>query len=282
MGMQTGHADEIWRVRIQRVGHAKYDSIHLKNIIDPHWIMSFVLQGCVEVTDGSVQQLAHAGQLMIHAPGIPFSEKSLMPGEHKWVRLEAVNDLGMDLFHCYSLPEVLSFADSRPLLHLMDQIIYHFKESDSQFKQMMLDGMGLQFVYVLLEEWDLQDRRERTTPFTKNDELLDMVFRYLNTHVNKKIVREDLGRLVHLHPTYLDKLFQKKYKMKPMQLLRDLRMKQMLKMLENTNCSLEDIATSCGLGDSSYASKKFLQHFGMTPGKYRENSRILRQSYYHE
>lgn len=68
--------------------------------------------------------------------------------------------------------------------------------------------------------------------------------------------------------------------MKPMQFLRDIRLREARRMLQHSESTLAEIAEACGLGDASYMSRKFVLHYGVTPGKFRERMRELGRSYY--
>ncbi|MDR6550167.1 AraC-like DNA-binding protein [Paenibacillus qinlingensis] len=83
-----------------------------------------------------------------------------------------------------------------------------------------------------------------------------------------------------MNPNYLDRVFAEKFHMNPMQMLRELRMKKVRRMLETSEYTLPEIAVQCGLGDASYLTQQFFKRFGLNPGMYRQQVRLNDQTYY--
>ena len=98
-----------------------------------------------------------------------------------------------------------------------------------------------------------------------------VVIRYITEHLYQKLARENLAALVHLHPSYFDRAFRQDYGVSPMHMVRQLRLRQGLRLLETTNLPLSAIAYTCGLGDAGYFNRVFHQHYGQTPGQYRQS-----------
>lgn len=106
-----GIMDEYWQIRLFQVEKSSYKSIDIQNLIYPSWVVSFILEGQVDVEDGSKAQTAKSGQVMLHAPGLPFAEKATTPGLHLWLLIDVRNSYQVDLFRLYPLPEVMSLMD---------------------------------------------------------------------------------------------------------------------------------------------------------------------------
>lgn len=272
--------DDVWNVRIYKVEDASYKSIEFNNKIFPYWVISYIQDGQVEVTHGNVVQIASSGQVMIHAPGLPFGERSNTPGRHLWILLEITNSYQLELFQAYPINEIVTLSDPEEFTRLFYILLEAWNRQVSLFSELALAGIGMQLMYLLLDNWDRTGRIRRTLHDKKGDERLDKVLIYLNKHLDAKITRKNLAELVHLNPNYLDKIFQQKFQIKPMQMLRELRLKEAKRMLESSGCSLSEISARCGLGDSSYLSHQFHKRFGLTPGQYRDQVRQVHQSYY--
>lgn len=280
--MQTENRllDDLWRVRIYNAEDAAYDSIELQNVHYPYWVVSYIIEGDVEVTDGGRVQNARSGQVMLHAPGIPFGEKASTPGRHLWMLIEVTNSFQVDLFRLYSISEVVTLLNADAYRTLFLQLFTVWRQEESQFRELELAGIGLQLVYRLLVSWDKSGRSSRNYYTKKNDERLDAVISFLNVSLNQKISRQTLADLVYLNASYLDKIFSEKFHINPMQMLRELRLKKARWMLEKSDASLAEIAVECGLGDAPYLSRQFHKRYGLNPGEYREQVRQVNQTYY--
>ena len=101
------------------VGHAYYDELDLQDIVYPHWVVSFIAEGLVETQVGHHAQSARKGQVMLHAPHLPFSERSDRGGNHRWFVVEAANAHGMDLFRLYPVGEVTTIANPGPYIQTL-------------------------------------------------------------------------------------------------------------------------------------------------------------------
>ncbi|MEW9698641.1 helix-turn-helix domain-containing protein [Paenibacillus sp. SI8] len=277
---QKGLMDDYWHIRLFQVEEAAYQAIDIQNLIYPYWVVSFIVEGQVEVEDGSKVQTAKSGQVMLHAPGLPFAEKSTTPGLHLWLLIDVRNSYQVDLFRLYPIAEVMTMIDPLAYSIIFHKLLSAWQKKDSPFRELEISGIGMQLVHLLLESWDRSGRVNRSFQAGRNDERLEKVISFINTSFHEKVTRKTLANLVHLNTNYLDKIFIEHYQMNPMQMLRELRLKKAKALLENSNESLVEIATACGLGDASYLSHQFVKRFGINPGKYREQVRQTNQTYY--
>lgn len=275
-----GLTDEYWHIRLFQVEEAFYKDIDIQNLIYPYWVVSFIVDGQVEVEDGSKAQTATSGQVMLHAPGVPFAEKAATQGLHLWMLIDVRNSYQVDLFRQYPITEVMTLRDPAAYSALFYKLLAAWEKKDSAFRDLEISGIAMQLIHSLLESWDQNGRVRRSFQSGKNGERLEKVISYIHTSFHEKVTRKTLANLLHLNTNYLDKIFIEEYQMNPMQLIRELRLKKAKGMLENSNDSLTDIASACGLGDASYLSHQFVKRFGINPGKYREQVRLTRQSYY--
>lgn len=280
MEAQSKLLDDMWRVRLFHVDEVHYEAIDSQNKTFPYWVVSFIADGHVEVTDGNIVQTAKSGQVMLHAPGLPFGERAEVPGWHRWMIVEVTNSYHVDLFRLYPISEVVTLQDTSAYSAIFTKLLYAWRGQDTLFREIELSGLGLQLIHMLLDSWDRTGRICRSFQTSKNDERLHLVMSYMNYALQEKITRQTLADQVHLNANYLDRIFAEKFQMNPMQMLRELRLKKAKKMLENSDGSLAEIAIACGLGDASYLSHQFFKSYGINPGKYREQVRQVHQDYY--
>ena len=58
---------------------SSYSTHHVDRLVRPEWIVSHVLHGDVQTETSGVRLPARAGHVMIHPPGVAFSEQALPP-----------------------------------------------------------------------------------------------------------------------------------------------------------------------------------------------------------
>ncbi|MBQ7176153.1 MAG: helix-turn-helix transcriptional regulator [Victivallales bacterium] len=69
--------------------------------------------------------------------------------------------------------------------------------------------------------------------------------------------------------------FKRVFKQSPRQFREQARLRQAKVLLETKRLSIEEIAVSVNMIDSSYFTKRFQKHFGMTPTQYRKKLSIM-------
>lgn len=103
----------------------------------------------------------------------------------------------------------------------------------------------------------------------KSCSVIDTVKDYIMHHTGDDLTLEALGAIVDLSPRYLSKLFKEETGMKFSGYVTDCRLADAAKKLESTDLKVEDICASVGYYSTSHFIRKFKEHFGMTPHKYR-------------
>ena len=96
------------------------------------------------------------------------------------------------------------------------------------------------------------------------------VKQYIAANLSMKIQREELAKLVYLHPDYLTKLFHKQVGMTLGEYILEKRLALAKQLLQNTDLSIWDISQRVGITDASYFIRTFKKKIGVTPQQYRE------------
>lgn len=257
---------------------ASYSKLNIHNS-HPYWIVSFVLEGAVVTDTAGIVGKALAGDVMIHPPHVPYSERSDTPGTHLWCAFQAEYAPGLELLRLYPLPLVIRFDDSAPFHAAFRKLIAAWSNGGSGFRELHVTAGTYELLGLLLEQWELSGRPQRAEEARTEQDRYTIVIRYMMEHYAEKLSRGRLAALIHLHPVYFDRIFLDRFQVTPMQMLRDIRLRQSMKLLGSTNETLQSIAVSCGLGDAPYFNRLFQRTLGQTPGEYREKLRQARDHY---
>jgi transcriptional regulator GlxA family with amidase domain len=143
-------------------------------------------------------------------------------------------------------------------------------------------SLSLQIVSIILQSWHRSGAPARPAAIVaalEQNSRFDSVISFMMQNLERKIARDELARLAHLHPGYFDRVFRAQYGVAPMQMLRDLRLRRAQELLESTSGTLESIARACGLGDAAQFSRSFRAHLGQTPGQFRKSAKMTRETY---
>lgn len=105
----------------------------------------------------------------------------------------------------------------------------------------------------------------------KQADRVETVKRYISEHFEQAIALEDLGRLVHLNPNYLHRVFKAAVGVTPGQYLNGIRLQNAYQLLLLTDYKLEHICACCGFNSQSYFIGQFKRRYGCTPNTVRRN-----------
>lgn len=97
-----------------------------------------------------------------------------------------------------------------------------------------------------------------------------MAIEYLEDNYKSQIDLSDVASHVGLSPEYLSRIFKKETGINFVVYLNNIRLKHALKLLENTNLKVYEIAENVGYSNLSYFSTVFKKNFGMNPFEYKK------------
>jgi len=94
--------------------------------------------------------------------------------------------------------------------------------------------------------------------------------RYVNMHLNEKIVMDEMARRLKLNPTHFSRVFKKETGETFVEFVTKRKMEKAQELLDNSNQSIEQIAQVLAYDNSSYFNKLFRSFSGMSPNEYRK------------
>ncbi|CAM4393722.1 iron complex transport system substrate-binding protein [Paenibacillus endophyticus] len=108
----------------------------------------------------------------------------------------------------------------------------------------------------------------------QEDETPDIVLqaaRYMDEHFAEPITADTLAKLLHSSPRTMQRMFNKRLDLGPIDYLVQVRIEKAKALLSRTNAGLKDIAEAVGYTDSYYFSRLFKRYTGVSPSAYRES-----------
>lgn len=143
------------------------------------------------------------------------------------------------LNHCHPLEEAADILLEKAVLL---EIFYHF---------------------VLQIDWTLLVSRE-------NNSFIEAVNGYMNGHLTENIDLKELADVVHLHPNYFIRIFQKYYHASPMEYIQMKRLEYAASLMRNhVEWTIEEVGYQSGFHDYRYFGRVFKKRYGITPSAYR-------------
>ena len=276
---EARNVHELVELSLYRVETTAYETLAIEQMSRPHWIVSHVMRGDVETeTEGTIEK-CRVGEVMIHPPGVPFSERAKGPGCHQWLELEMKVSPSAEVFRLYPVAYVVRLESAKEFVRVFEKLEATFGSKAGHTRDLRIVSLATDLIGLVLESWRAAGSPPRPDVKAIPDERFRPVVSYMREHLGEKLTRQKLARRAGLHPAYFDRLFRAAYGTPPMQLLRDLRLRRAQSLLEETEDTLEKIARVVGLGDAAYLSRVFRAKYGKAPGQHREGAKGTKKSY---
>jgi len=165
------------------------------------------------------------------------------------------------------LSPVIRLAPDNRLPELMDGLL---RETEGGKELGRFASLG--HLYSLLAELE----RSRCSPAVQaaaskmSSVHVDKALQYLNSNYHRSIRIADISDHLGLERTYFSKLFAQVIGMPPQAYLQKYRIEQSLRLLGETQLSIEEIGRSVGMEDAFYYSRAFKRSVGVPPSVYRK------------
>lgn len=110
--------------------------------------------------------------------------------------------------------------------------------------------------------------------YDKRVEEIKTVLTYIKENYKDKIYIQDLAKQVNMNAQYFCRFFKKSIGRSPMEYINDYRLKQSLKLLEETDLTVTEVCLECGYNNLGNFMRAFKNHTHTTPLKYRRQSQL--------
>lgn len=97
--------------------------------------------------------------------------------------------------------------------------------------------------------------------------------RYIDEHIDKSILVDDLSSLIGLSCNYFNRAFKRSFGETPHSHITRRRVELASRLLLTTDDALTDVALACGFSDQAHLCRLFRQHFDTTPSTWRRERR---------
>ncbi|MGN7761150.1 response regulator transcription factor [Paenibacillus sp. 22594] len=157
------------------------------------------------------------------------------------------------------------------LLYLLEFIHSVYFESDPLqpaevadllFHQLSDPDEALKSIMLSISEWNKHND-------CANNQIVHTVQTYIADHISECLSLEDLGKIVHLHPVYLSKLYKQETGENLSTYISMKRLEKASQLLIDSSLHVVDISHLVGYKKNQYFIKLFKDQYGVTPYQYR-------------
>ncbi len=211
---------------------------------------------------------------------IVFSLDALGFDSHDAAQVQLIQPIqnGKLLFPRCLLPVQPGFLAVRDaFLHTMQSFGHPLNEAAPLENGAVTDDLTSQLFIKssLLRILAVLSRHQLFRPTEKNldkrVEGIKAVLTYIRENYKEKIYIQDLAGQVHMNEQYFCRFFKKSIGRTPMEYLNEYRIKQAMRLLEETDLPVTEVCLECGYNNLGNFLRAFKKYTEMTPLKYRSS-----------
>ena len=113
----------------------------------------------------------------------------------------------------------------------------------------------------------------------RGDAIIEKAYEYMQKNYDKNISLGVVADYIHISQSYLSLYFKKTTKKNFIDALTEIRMQNVIKLLNETSYSIEKICGMVGYKNASHFRKMFKRYFGTTPTKYKKRTKDANTRY---
>jgi len=178
----------------------------------------------------------------------------------------------------YIQPETLAEISGEPEWWFTDPVIESDRTRGKRLSVLLeslwraddpltFDGLLFRFVSELRPYARVADR-----PADGRSQRFASVLDYMHTHLDRRIILEDLAAVAGLSPFHFLRQFQARYHVTPHKMLMALRLHAAKERLASGQTPA-DVAVTVGLTDQAHLNRAFVHRYGVTPARYQRQIR---------
>ncbi|TVY04218.1 helix-turn-helix transcriptional regulator [Cohnella terricola] len=180
----------------------------------------------------------------------------------------------IDILSLFNVPSIVTGADSE----LISQWVRKLSESSESGSSDKISiksiihakALALELLVAIL---DASKIKRESIDFFIHFTKIAGVLEYIDQNIDKPITREELASLLSVSPTRFHYIFNDIMKTSPILYVNKIRLQKAQTLLASTDLSIGEVALKAGYPDIHHFSKQFKKWVGVSPSKYKENSR---------
>lgn len=250
-------------------GHSQTEPQHEvgPQILD-HYLIHYVISGKGSFHSQDRVYYLKAGDSFLICPGelVSYRSDDSNPWRYRWVAFDGsesetiLAEVGMT-----ALTPIATAKHTQTMQSLYEKTQQALKEGEQH-----CDLRASGFLRLILAEYNDPLHVETSKPKQSGTQLqIEKAMRWLALQYARSISIGEMARSLGYHRTHLSKIFKEHTGLAPSQYLLKIRMERAAQLLHNHQLSIQHIASSVGMSDSLYFSRRFKQWYGISPSQYR-------------
>jgi AraC family transcriptional regulator of arabinose operon len=232
------------------------------------WLVIFTVAGAGRVGFGARSHTTQPGELVLFAPGAAQDYSTDLKASlwHlRWAHFEPKPHWKGWLLWPEIGPGVgslrLGDATAVPVARALERMLVAYRRGGTAAIDLAMNALEEMLIWAYRGTVD-----ER---FGRIDARMQKAAQYLATHPSEPFRLEVLARYCALSPSRLSHLFKRELNTTPQRFSEKIRLEYAQHLLEQTNLTINQIASEVGFSDPLYFSRRFRVLYGQTPTSFR-------------
>lgn len=164
------------------------------------------------------------------------------------------------------------FKANREMLDIINKFVGSSDTSNAYRQDRMLSYLKL-LVIELLEEDDSKEFIKPTSPINQmfENEMINEILTYIDKNIFDTLYLEDICEHFSISRSSLQNLFKDNLKIAPKQYINKVKLNKSQILIKESKHTISEIASILGFNSIHYFSRKFTQHFKITPSDYAKS-----------
>ncbi|MEK8126610.1 AraC family transcriptional regulator [Paenibacillus filicis] len=255
--------------------HQTVSSIHFKEwrLLPYTVIVSPLVGECYCEYESGEVVTAGSGSTLIVPPYVKHKYKMDIGTVH-YAHIHYTFMHNIDILSLFHVPSVIKGPDSDSIARLLKRLSESAESVSTDkisIKTIILTkALALELLVAIL---DVSKIKQESTEFFFHFSKISAVLAYIDQNIDKPITREELADLLAVSTTRFHYIFNNIMKMSPILYVNKIRLQKAQTLLASTDLSVGEVALKAGFPDIHHFSKQFKKWTGVSPSKYKENSR---------
>ena len=173
------------------------------------------------------------------------------------------------IFHLLNLPYMLEATEKSKLYNMFFEFASLVNSED------ITDRIRIKAVILgILSEYISLSGVDRVAISGRNDECMNNILNYINSHLDGTITNKQLAKVAGMHPNHMIRFFKNRTGITPAKYVTIQKMEYAKMLIEEKEYSIQEITEKIGLEHISHFSKLFKSYYGVSPAGYRKHMHI--------
>lgn len=168
-----------------------------------------------------------------------------------------------------------SVHNQQEIQHLINRITLTFVNQNSS-RDMLLDLMLKELIVRLLQT-EARTNILLATQDIYNNNRIAFVVRYIKKHLTEKLSVNELANKAYMSPSHFHRIFKNAMGETPIAFILKERVRFAIKLMENSNLSISQIASLTGFNNAAYFTRQFKRLMKKSPQQYRNQNKLFKK-----